>query len=96
MSAHDQPVSGRRRPEWTRQNLELSYPEALSLRALARWKRRKAERQLAKSTFVPEPGHIHAGELAVVKARALEERLMAFVESYPEYDPHEWDHDDDG
>ena len=89
-------TTGRRRPVWTHQTFDLSYPEALALHALARRKRRKAERALAKSTYVPPPGSSHAGEVAVRKARALEERLMDFVETFPEYDPSEWDEDDDG
>lgn len=80
---------------WTVQPLDLSYTEALALHALARWKRRKAERALAKSTFVPEPGRAHAGEVQVAKSRRLEERLMDFVETFPEYDPEEWDEDDE-
>jgi len=89
-------ITGRRRPVWTHQTLDVSYPEALALHALVRSKRRKAERALAKSTFVPEPGRAHAGEAAVTKTRALEERLMAFIETFPEYDPGEWDEDDEG
>lgn len=79
----------------TRRLLAVTYKEALTLHSLARWKRRKAERQLAKSTFVPEPGHRHAGEINVEKSRALEEHLMGFVEGFPEFDPDEWIDDDE-
>ena len=79
----------------TRRLLAVSYKEALTLHSLARWRRRKAERQLAKSRFVPEPGKRHAGEINVEISRALEERLMTFIEGYPEYNPDEWIEDEE-
>lgn len=82
-------------PTWTVLPFDLSYTEALALHSLVRWKRRKNERALAKSTYVPPPGSAHAGEVAVAKSRALEERLMAFIETFPEYDDTEWIDDEE-
>lgn len=45
------------------------------LAGLARQARRKAQQQLAKSTFVPEPGKRHAGEIAVSELTRLEHQL---------------------
>lgn len=78
----------------TRRLLAVTYNEALTLHSLARWKRRKEERQRAKSTFVPEPGRRHMGDVSIERSRALEEHLMDFLEGFPEFDPDEWIEDE--
>ncbi len=74
-----------------RRQLEINYTEALTLHSALRSRRRAEERQKAKRPpFVPEPGRRDMSLHSIERKLNLEERLLAFIETFPQYDPAEW------
>ena len=74
-----------------RKAFDLSYTEALTLHSSLRNARRREERQKAKRPpFVPEPGRRDMALLSIQRKRTMEDRLLAFIETFPQYDPSEW------
>lgn len=60
----------------TRQPLDLSIRELRILHRATKAHRKKLERDLRKSTFVPQPGHRDVAVMTTENARLLEDRLQ--------------------
>lgn len=61
----------------------LTYREARSLYAAYRAYRRKLEKSKSRSTFVAEGEQQDKALYAIEQARALEARLLVFIETFP-------------
>lgn len=72
-------------------SVDLTYREALTIHTAIRERLNKAERALEKSTFVPEPGRKHMGRVTVERLTRMEEHLFAFLRTFPEFNPDEWE-----
>lgn len=80
-----------------RRCLDISYTEALTLHSAVRSRRRTEERRKAKAPpFVPEPGRRDMALLSIDRKLKIEARILAIIETFPRYNPDEWDDDEVG